>query len=134
MRLGRAWHALLEHGSDAPVDEIARAHALTPEQLDTVVRAAARVRAAHGDFFGSRDAAELELVSDNGELLRVDRLVERDDAVWIIDFKWQVTDAERSAYEVQVRRYANVLRSLRSDRTLRIGLVTAAGELIEVSS
>jgi ATP-dependent helicase/nuclease subunit A len=134
MRLGRAWHALLEQGSDAPVDAIARTHPLTPEQLDTVVRAAARVRAAHRDFFGSRDAAELELVADNGELLRVDRLVERDDAVWIVDFKWQVTDAERSAYEVQVRRYADVLRSLRSDRPVRIGLVTAAGALIEVSS
>ena len=134
MRLGRAWHALLEHGSDAPVDAIARAHALTQEQLDTVVAAAAQVRAAHSDFFGTRDAAELELVADDGELLRVDRLVELDDALWIIDFKWQVTEAERSVYEAQVRRYADVLRSIRSDRPVRMGLVTAAGELIEVSS
>ena len=54
--------------------------------------------------------------------------------MWIIDFKWQVTDAERPAYEAQVRRYADVLRSLRSDRPVRMGLVTAAGELIEVMS
>jgi ATP-dependent helicase/nuclease subunit A len=134
MRLGRAWHALLEHGSGAPVDAIARAHALTQEQSDTVVAAAAQVRAVHPGFFEARDVAELELIADDGELLRVDRLVERDDALWIIDFKWQVTDAERPAYEAQVRRYAEVLRSIRGDRPVRMGLVTAAGELIEVPS
>ena len=134
MRLGRAWHALLEHGSGAPVDAIARAHALTPEQLDTVVAAAAQVRGAHRGLFEAHGEAELELVADNGELLRVDRLVEFDDALWIIDFKWQVTEVERPAYEAQVRRYAHVLRSLRSDRPVRMGLVTAAGDLIEVMS
>ncbi len=134
MRLGRAWHALLEHGSGAPVDSIARAHALTPEQRDTVVAAAAQVRTAHRGLFGAHGEAELELVADNGELLRVDRLVEFDDALWIIDFKWQVTETERPAYETQVRRYAHVLRSLRSDRPVRMGLVTAAGDLIEVMS
>jgi ATP-dependent helicase/nuclease subunit A len=71
-------------------------------------------------------------VAADGELLRVDRLVELDDALWILDFKWRVTDAERMHYEAQVRRYGEVLRAVRQDKPVRIALVTAAGELIEV--
>jgi len=73
-----------------------------------------------------------ELVAADGELLRVDRLIEQEDALWIIDFKWRVTDAERAQYEAQVRRYAEVLRAIRDDKPVRIGLVTAEGMLIEV--
>ena len=74
----------------------------------------------------------VELVAADGELLRVDRLVEGDDALWIIDFKWRVTDAERPQYEAQVRRYAEVMRAIDAGMPVRLGLVTAQGELIEV--
>ena len=131
-RLGLAWHALLEQGEAANIEAIARTNELTSAQRAKVADAAARVRRRLPQFFSGKALAELELVAADGELLRVDRLVEFGDALWIIDFKWRVTDAERAPYEAQVRRYAEVLRAIRQDKPLRLGLVTADGELVEV--
>lgn len=133
MRIGRAWHALLEAGGVLSIDAIAREHGLTPEQAREVQAAAARVRAALPHLFEAGSAPELELVAADGQLLRVDRLIELDEALWIVDFKWRVTDNEKSQYETQVRRYAEVLGSIRTDKPVRMGLVTAAGVLTEVS-
>jgi ATP-dependent exoDNAse (exonuclease V) beta subunit len=131
MRLGRAWHTLLEHGQRAPVDTIARAHALSQQQTALAIDAAARVRSNLPHLFTGKGEAEIELVTEDGELLRVDRVVENDGALWIIDFKWRVTGAERPLYEAQVRRYAQVLRGIRS-RPVRIALVSADGALLEI--
>jgi ATP-dependent helicase/nuclease subunit A len=132
MRLGRAWHALLELGGEPTIEEIARAHLLTLDQANEAHAAAARVRANLPHFFAAGSTAEVEFVSAAGELLRVDRLIEIDDTLWIVDFKWRVTEAERAPYETQVRRYAAVLRSIRSDKAVRMGLVTAGGLFEEV--
>ena len=131
-RLGLAWHALLEQGESATIEAIATTHQLTPGQRATVVDAAARVRRRLPQFFTGNALAEVELVSADGELLRLDRLVELDDALWILDFKWRVTEAERPQYEAQVRRYADVLRAIRQDKAVRLALVAADGELFEV--
>jgi len=48
--------------------------------------------------------------------VRVDRLVEDEDALWIIDFKWRVTEAEQVPYEAQLRRYAEILQTIRNDK------------------
>jgi ATP-dependent helicase/nuclease subunit A len=131
MRLGRAWHAVLELG-DASLDEVARVHRLGKGQRDRVAAAASRVRQMLPQFFDGGVQAELDLMDADGELLRVDRLVEHDDALWIVDFKWRVTEAERAAYEMQVRRYATVLGEIRRDKPIRRALVLADGEVIEV--
>jgi ATP-dependent helicase/nuclease subunit A len=131
MRLGRAWHAVLELG-DASLDEVARVHRLGKGQRDRVAAAASRVRQMLPQFFDGGVQAELDLMDADGELLRVDRLVEHDDALWIVDFKWRVTEAERAAYEAQVRRYATVLGEIRRDKPIRRALVLADGEVIEV--
>jgi ATP-dependent helicase/nuclease subunit A len=91
------------------------------------------VRATLPQFFDATADAELELMSTDGELLRVDRLVEHEDALWIIDFKWRVSDAERPLYEAQVRRYGAVLREIRRDKPIRLGLIVADGRLIEIA-
>jgi ATP-dependent helicase/nuclease subunit A len=132
-RLGLAWHALLEQGEKADIEAIATENELASPQRAAVIEAAARVRRRLPQFFSEAALAELELVAADGELLRVDRLVELDDALWIVDFKWRVTDAERGPYEAQVRRYADVLRAIRPDKPVRLGLVTAEGELLEVT-
>jgi ATP-dependent helicase/nuclease subunit A len=132
-RQGLAWHALLEQGAAADAGAIARANELTPGQRTAAVDAAERVRRRLPQFFCAGALAELELVAADGELLRVDRLVELDDCLWIVDFKWRLTDAERGPYEAQVRRYADVLCAIRKDKPVRLGLVTADGELVEVT-
>jgi ATP-dependent helicase/nuclease subunit A len=132
MRLGRAWHALLELGEGAQLDVIARAHMLSQHQITLALEAAARVRRSLPQFFANTAIAELELMSAEGDLLRVDRVVEFNDALWVIDFKWRVIESERQQYESQVRRYAEVLRGIRPDRPVKMGLVVAEGILIEV--
>ncbi len=132
-RLGRAWHALLERGDQA-LDAIAHEHELTRIQSERIAAAAARVRDRLPQFFSAGTEAELDLVAPDGELLRIDRLVEHDDALWIVDFKWSVTPAERAAYDAQVRRYAQVLRAIRDDKPIMTALVDADGTLIEVAA
>jgi ATP-dependent helicase/nuclease subunit A len=132
MRLGLAWHALLELGDAADVDTVVRAHGLTADQAALVSAAARRVRAAWPQFFEGAGDPEVELVAENGDLLRIDRLVELDDALWILDFKWRLTSEERPRYEAQVRRYAEVLRTIRGNRPVRMGLLSAEAELTEI--
>jgi ATP-dependent helicase/nuclease subunit A len=134
MRLGRAWHAFLEHGDAASVESVARAHALTPAQAESAVAAARRIRLSWPHFFGTTATAEVEFVAANGDVVRVDRLVEDEDALWIIDFKWRVTEAEQVPYEAQLRRYAEILQTIRNDKPVRMGIITAAAVFAEVAA
>lgn len=136
IRLGRAWHALLELGTAASAAAVARRHALTGAQMKLAAAAADRVRAAPHlrRFFDAPGDNEIDLVDADGSLLRVDRLVELDDALWVLDYKWRVLDAERAGYEAQVRRYAAVLAQIRRDKPVRAALIDAEGALIEVDT
>lgn len=131
VRLGRAWHELLERGEQADLDRIARQHRLTTQQLQEAVQAAARVRAALPQFF-AQGAAEVDLIDETGAVMRADRIVEDGDTLWVLDFKWRVADTERAAYEAQLRRYAHLLQTVYATRRVRAALVTAAAELIEI--
>ena len=107
---------------------------LDPVQVTSVFEAARTVLAAPHlvRFFSGPGDAELELIDAGGELLRIDRLVEIDDACWVIDFKWRVTPGERAAYARQIERYCNVVRSIYPKQTVRGVLIAADGELIEL--
>jgi ATP-dependent helicase/nuclease subunit A len=140
VRLGRAWHAVLEQtGALARLDgvdraAIARRFDLDLDQVASVIDAARTVLAAPhlARFFAGPGEAELELIDVAGDLLRIDRLVEEDDACWVIDFKWRVTPAERTAYARQVERYCEIVRLIHPNRTVRGVLIAADGELIEL--
>jgi len=140
VRLGRAWHAVLELASalerleGLDRESIARRFDLDTVQVTSVFDAARTVLAAPhlARFFSGPGDAELELIDAGGDLLRIDRLVELDDACWVIDFKWRVTPAERPAYARQVERYCDVVRSIHPQQTVRGVLIAADGELIEL--
>ncbi|HTN50725.1 MAG TPA: UvrD-helicase domain-containing protein [Burkholderiaceae bacterium] len=132
-RLGRAWHAMLEATDLAAVESIAQVHGLDRPQALAATLAASRVRATWPQFFAPGSAAELDIVAADGSLFRLDRLVETEEALWILDFKWRVSDAERERYAAQVRGYGEVLRAVRRDKPVRLALVSADAELIEVS-
>lgn len=139
VRLGRAWHALLERAMTLEHVEridramIARRFALDSSQVASVFDAARVVLAAPhlARFFAGGDA-ELEVIDASGELLRIDRLVEVDGAWCVIDFKWRVTPAERAAYTRQVDRYCKIVQSIHPGKSVRGVLIAANGELIEV--
>ncbi|MFZ5541287.1 MAG: hypothetical protein ACOY5V_16265, partial [Pseudomonadota bacterium] len=135
VRLGAAWHAAL--AADAPPDArtLALRFGLSLERAHEAVAAAARVRAAAPlrRFFEARGADEIEMVAADGALLRADRIVELDDALWVLDYKWRVLASERAGYEAQVRRYASVLAEIRPDKPVRAALIDSQGALIEVA-
>jgi len=138
IRIGKAWHALLQRAPEdfePQVQHIGAEFALSPGQAQQVLEAARRVTgsAQLAPFFRPSVAAwnELELVEASGESLRIDRLVELDEAVWILDYKWRCLDSEREAYWRQLARYAAAIESLRPGRPVRTALVLSDGSLLE---
>jgi len=74
---------------------------------------------------------ELEVVAD-GALLRMDRVVVYADEVWVLDYKRDLLDSERSAYAAQLQRYCAALAPVYARQRLRAAVITAAGELTEL--
>ncbi len=142
MRLGSAWHALLQESTTPgatprTVEALARAYELSTELARQAFAASARVLAApelQRFFHGAlRADNEMELVQADGSVLRVDRLVELDDALWVLDYKWQLSEQSLPAYEEQLRRYARTLTQAGLAKPVRLLLVTASASSREVA-
>ncbi|MDB5774126.1 MAG: ATP-dependent exonuclease [Herbaspirillum sp.] len=73
---------------------------------------------------------EMEIVAGN-VVLRLDRVVEFADAVWILDYKRDLLDSERSAYRAQLEGYRDALQAVWPDKPLRTALITVDGRLWE---
>ena len=75
---------------------------------------------------------EMTYVDAQGEVRRIDRLVEFDGEVWVLDYKAQVTPAQQDAYAQQVNQYVAAMRALYQPKAVRGGLIDlAAARLIE---
>jgi ATP-dependent helicase/nuclease subunit A len=74
---------------------------------------------------------EMEVVVGS-QVMRFDRLVELDDAVWILDYKRNLLDSERSHYQAQMRRYRQAAQTLFEDKRIQTGLITSDGKLWEM--
>lgn len=74
---------------------------------------------------------EVELYDDRGRLQRIDRLVEFDDRVVIIDYKQRLLPQEHAAYGAQLRRYMAAVQPMFPDKRIEAGMATAAGEWID---
>jgi ATP-dependent exoDNAse (exonuclease V) beta subunit len=79
-----------------------------------------------------RIETELDIMSAEGSLQRIDRLVELPECYWLLDYKWQVSAEQIEDYSAQVRGYVNTLRPLLRAKPWRLGLITAQGELVEI--
>jgi len=78
---------------------------------------------------------ELDLVSAGGKGSRMDRLVELDDHLAIIDYKLTIPAVGSEKYEKyrkQLQAYQAGLKAIRSDKTIKTFLISALGELHEV--
>ncbi|RYG60826.1 MAG: hypothetical protein EON60_05710, partial [Alphaproteobacteria bacterium] len=78
--------------------------------------------------------SEMAVVLPNGDVGRIDRLVEKDGELWVVDFKTgQIPDAMPEPYAMQVRNYVTALRATWPQRRYRAAIVwTAAARLDEV--
>ncbi len=142
MRLGSAWHAVLqrlaaggqEHWS---ADALARTYSLSREQAAQAIQAARAVVSAPGlrRWFAAplRSWNEIELLEADGGALRIDRLVEFDDCCWILDYKWQLPLDAGAVYGPQLHRYARVLAQAGIDKPMRLLLIGADAGFVEVA-
>ena len=152
---GELFHACLEHHAPTGV------HALqgTPRdlpglaarlgletQLDAI-EAAARALLAQPQLARFFDPAqfvrahnELTLLDGEGRLQRLDRVVETDDAVWLIDYKTgddsrSLSDAELAErHRAQLGGYATLLADLYPGRPVRAALLLADGRLVQLET
>jgi ATP-dependent helicase/nuclease subunit A len=74
---------------------------------------------------------EMPYINANGELKRIDRLVEFDDEVWVLDYK--LGDSEdASRYRAQMQEYRAAMQTVYVGKTVRCALVFADGVLSEM--
>jgi ATP-dependent helicase/nuclease subunit A len=74
---------------------------------------------------------EMPYVNANGELKRIDRLVEFDDEVWVLDYK--LGDSEDAArYRAQMLEYRSAMQAVYAGKAVRCALLFADGMLSEV--
>lgn len=74
---------------------------------------------------------EMEVMSGN-ESMRFDRAVVCEDVVWILDYKRDLLDSERAAYQEQLLRYRNMAQQVFPGKSVRTALITADGRLWEM--
>ena len=74
---------------------------------------------------------EMPYVNAKGELKRIDRLVEFDDEVWVLDYK--LGDREDAArYRPQLEEYRTAMETVSAGKAVRCALVYADGALLEL--
>ncbi len=74
---------------------------------------------------------EMPYVNARAEVKRIDRLVEFEDEVWVLDYK--LGDAEDAArYSAQMREYREAMQAVYAGKTVRCALMFASGALVEV--
>jgi ATP-dependent helicase/nuclease subunit A len=132
-------HALLEHLSAGEAEQAALQQrlAIPPAEMAALWPVAQQLLGAPqlARFFDAhryRAACnELPYVNAQGELKRIDRLVEFDDEVWVLDYK--LGDAEGVArYRAQMEEYRAAIQSVYPGRAVRCALVFAGAMLSEV--
>jgi ATP-dependent helicase/nuclease subunit A len=74
-------------------------------------------------------ASEVEFVLPDGSLGRIDRLVEFDDEIWILDYKSGEGAGFAEEYAEQLQRYAESVRLIRPGKTPCAALLRPDGRL-----
>ena len=74
---------------------------------------------------------EMPYVNAAGELKRIDRLVEYDDEVWVLDYKTGET-ADPAPYRAQMAEYKNAMQSVYAGKKIRCALLFSGGVLSEL--
>lgn len=74
---------------------------------------------------------EMEVQTSAG-VARFDRVVMFDDELWILDYKRNLLDSERTEYAAQLTRYRAAAQQVFPDVRIRSGLITVDGRLTEM--
>ena len=148
-RRGELFHACLERhappGAARDLPQLAARLGLAAEL--PAIEAAARALIARPGLAPLFDPAhyrvahnEFALIDSDGRLHRIDRVVEHDDGLWLIDYKTGedsllTNDAELVArHRPQLDAYRALLAALRPGRAIRAALLRADGRLVDVAA
>jgi len=79
---------------------------------------------------------ELDIVSEEGKSYRMDRLVEFDDHLAILDYKLSIPEAgseKYKQYQAQLQNYQKELERIRQDKPSKAYLISATGKIKQVA-
>ena len=68
----------------------------------------------------------------DGSSGRIDRVVEFDRELWVLDFKTDIQDDLPARHAAQLADYCNAMRHCFPGKTIRCALITRRGEAIEL--
>jgi ATP-dependent helicase/nuclease subunit A len=77
----------------------------------------------------------LDIASEKGKSYRMDRLVEFDDHLAILDYKLTIPEVGSEKYEKyrkQLQGYQAELKRIRKDKSNKAYLISSKGEIVEV--
>ena len=141
-RLGKAVHRTLEWATSGAslgsIDDLAQAaaHEFDSERESTAQLTRRILDSADAArFFGGaalRWAGNEVPVSVDGEVLRIDRLVQLTDAWWVLDYKLNHAPQELDAYRMQLLRYREAVQQLQPDAVVRCAFIAGGGAVIEI--
>ena len=136
---GICLHALLQHLTEGVSDkaDLQQRLAIPAEEIETLWHQAQQLLTSPplARFFDAQQyrsaSNEMSYINANGELKRIDRLVEFDHEVWILDYK--LGDSEEAVrYRAQMQEYRAAMQTVYAGKALRCALVFADGVLREV--
>ena len=144
-RLGQAVHRVLEWAVGSPADALgglaeaaAREFGAPPGKVAQLARNILLGNDCARFFEGPqlRWAGNEVPVSEGGELLRIDRLVQlvaADEATWwVLDYKLQHAPEQLDAYRAQLLRYREAVRRAQPGEAVRCAFITGAGVVVEI--
>ncbi len=132
-------HGLLQYLTEGEMDKAAlqRRLAIPAEEIDALWQQAQHLLTLPplARFFDVRQYGsacnEMPYVNAQGELKRIDRLVEFDSEVWVLDYK--LGDPEDAArYDAQMQEYRAAMQSVYAGKRVHCALLFASGTLLEV--
>ena len=144
---GTHFHLLMERitaGGPADRAAVQRGLGLSDREFAPMWDQAQRVREAPGlaRFFDAkqhrRAVNEVSYVNEAGEVRRIDRLVELDDAVWVLDYKTgdsaALDPALMAEYRAQLAEYRDAMRlAYGPQRRVNAAIVFADGNMISLT-
>jgi ATP-dependent helicase/nuclease subunit A len=142
-RTGQAMHRLLEWGgwSERQVRAVVREFKLDDVQAQSAVAGAKRILAGQGAWawdasLVSWQGNEVALAYE-GQSLRLDRLVQRQDAGheghwWVLDYKSGAAPQDMPELRDQMQIYCAAVRAIHAGQVVKAAFLTANGDLIEL--
>ncbi len=73
---------------------------------------------------------EVSYVNARGELRRIDRMVEFDDEVWVLDYKTGAS-ADPANHAAQMEEYRSAMQAIYPHKTVRCAFILGDGKLLE---